>query len=218
MQLGMMDDDNEISAGSQELNKKFWDIVCLMDSNRQHLESHRLFPGKRVLFIRCGNVNAARRISEPRFQVVESLLIHVGVNDTESENCNAVDIANSLKEVALLAKEQFPNATVYVSEITPRMDSLNELVSDVNQTLGRTMPTEINIIKHDNLNRRSHFVDKKHLSKTPGVPQLARDIKYSINITGAYKRNTSFQRKKKNEIQGQGLEVQLTIIIPNLLT
>ena len=77
-------DDNEISAGSQELNKKFWDIVCLMDSNRQHLEAHRLFPGKRVLFIRCGNVNAARRIiGEPRFQVVESLLIHVGVNDTE---------------------------------------------------------------------------------------------------------------------------------------
>ena len=91
-------DDNEISAGSQELNKKFWDIVCLMDYNRQQ-------PGKRVLFIRCGNVNAAGRIiSEPRFQVVESLLIHVGVNDTESETCNAVDIANSLKEVALLAK------------------------------------------------------------------------------------------------------------------
>ena len=123
--------------------------------------SNRQQPGKRVLFIRCGNVNAARRIiSKPRFQVVESLLIHVGVNDTESETCNAVDIANSLKEVALLAKEQFPNAKVYVSEITPRMDSLNELVSEVNQTLGRTMPTEINIIKHDDLNRRSYFVDK----------------------------------------------------------
>ena len=26
-------DDNEISAGSQELNKKFWDIVCLTDSS-----------------------------------------------------------------------------------------------------------------------------------------------------------------------------------------
>ena len=170
-----------------------------MDSNRQHLEAHRLFPGKRVLFIRCGNVNAARRIiSEPRFQVVENLLIDVGVNDTESETCNAVDIANSLKEVALLAKEQFPNAEIYVSEITPRMDSLNELVSEVNQTIGRTMPTEINIIKHDNLNRRSYFVDKKHLSKTAGVRQLARNIKYSINNTGAYKRSTSFQRKRKN--------------------
>ena len=39
-------DNNKISAGSQELNKKFWDIVCLMDLNRQHLEAHRLFPGK----------------------------------------------------------------------------------------------------------------------------------------------------------------------------
>ena len=76
-------DDNEISAGSQELNKKFCDIVCLMNSNQEHLEAHRLFPGKKVLSIRCGNVSAARRIiSEPRFQVVESLLIHVGVNDT----------------------------------------------------------------------------------------------------------------------------------------
>ena len=128
--------------------------------------------------------------------MVESLLIHVRVNDTESENCNAVDIANSLKEE--FANEQFPDAKVYVSEITPRMDSLNELVSEVNQTLCRTIPTEINIIKHDNLNIRSYFVDKKHLSKTAGVPQLARNIKYSINYTGAYKRNTSFQRKKKN--------------------
>ena len=69
-------DDNEISAGSQELNKKFSDIVCLMDSNRQHLEAHRFFPGKRVLFIRCGNVSAARTIiREPRFQVLESSLI-----------------------------------------------------------------------------------------------------------------------------------------------
>ena len=93
--------------------------------------------------------------------------------------------------MALLAKEQFPNAKIYVTELTPRMDSLNELVSEVNQTLGRAMPTEINIIKLDNLNRRSYFVDKKHLSKTAGVPQLA------INNTGAYKRSSSFQRKKK---------------------
>ena len=99
--------------------------------------------------------------------------------------------------MALLAKEQFPNAKVYVTELTPRMDSLNELVSEVNQTLGRVMPTDINIIKHDNLNRKSYFVDKKHLSKTAGVPQLAKNIKYSINNTGAYKRSTSFQRKKK---------------------
>ena len=193
-------DDNEISPGSQELNKKFWDIVCLMASNRQHLEAHRLFPGKRFLFNRCGNVRAARRItSEPRFQVGETLLIHVGVNDTESENCNAVDIANPLKEVALLVKEQFPNATVYVSEMTPRMDSLNEILSEVNQILGRAKILQrlTLIIKHDNLNRRSYFVDKKHFNKAAAIPQLAKNIKYSINNTGAYKRNTSFQRKKK---------------------
>ena len=129
--------------------------------------------------------------------MVESLLIHVGVNDTESENCNAVDTANSLNEVALLAKEQFPNNKVYVSELTPIMDSSNELVSEVNQTLGRAMPAEINIIKHDNLNIRSYFVDKKHFIKAAGVPQLAKNIKYSINNTGECKRNTSFQRKKK---------------------
>ena len=82
-----------------------------MNSNQQHLEAHRLFPGKKVLSVRCGNVRAPRRIiSEPRFQVVESLLIHVGVNDTKSENCYALDIANAFKETALLAKERFPDA------------------------------------------------------------------------------------------------------------
>ena len=75
--------------------------------------------------------------------------------------------------------------------------SLNEIMSEVNQILGRAMPTEINIIKHDNLNRRSFFVDKKHFKKAAEGPPLAKNIKHSINNTGAYKRNTGFQRKKK---------------------
>ena len=40
-----------------------------------------------------------------------------------------------------------------------------------------------------NLNRRSYFVDKKHFNKAAGVPQLAKNVKYSINNTGVYKRN-----------------------------
>ena len=60
------------------------------------------------------------------------------------------------------------------------------------------MPTEINVIKHDNLNRRSYVVDKKHLNKAAGVPQLAKNIKYSINNTfRCIQRNTSFHRKNK---------------------
>ena len=100
--------------------------------------------------------------------------------------------------MALLAKEQFSNVEVYVSELTPRMDSLNELVSEVNQTLGRTMPTEINIIKPNNLNRRSYSVDKKALKQNCWSTTISqKNLKCSINNTGAYKRNTSFQRKKK---------------------
>ena len=61
-------------------------------------------------------------------------------------------------------------------------------------------------------------MDMKYFNKAAAVAQLAKNIKYSINNTGACKRNTSFQKKKRSmKIQGQGLEVQLTIIIPNLL-
>ena len=69
-----------------------------MDSNRRFLEIESGFPGREV---------------------------HTGVNDLESDSHDSNSIPKSLIEAAKIASRRFPNAKVFISEITPRKDEYN---------------------------------------------------------------------------------------------
>ena len=103
------------------------DIVLLMDSNRRFIDTSRLFPGKKVLTIPCGSITAAFDIIEnPYFKGMDALFIHTGVNDVENDLLDAKTIADHLTKGVLNAREKFPETKLFLSEVTPRSDSLNE--------------------------------------------------------------------------------------------
>ena len=158
-----------------------WDVVYLMDSNQKFLNRNRLFPGKRSLGLRCGNIESVRRVlSKPRFEQPEALLIHVGVNDIENDKYDAKYIADNLISLAYQANELFPDTTVFLSEITPRMDDLNQKVIAVNKIIRNAPILNISVISHENLNNGKFYDDYKHVNRTSGVAVLAKNIKLAL--------------------------------------
>ena len=75
-------------CNSEEKEIKKWtsEIVVIMDSNRKFIVPEKLFPDKKTHILKCGNISLLNRIVEdPYFYDVESIVLHVGVNDVESE-------------------------------------------------------------------------------------------------------------------------------------
>ena len=90
------------------------DIVYLMDSNQKFLNRNRLFPGKRSLGLRCGNIESVRRVlNKPRFEHPEALLMHVGVNDIGNDRYDAKYIADNLISLSYRTNDLFPDTRVW---------------------------------------------------------------------------------------------------------
>ena len=158
-----------------------WDIVYLKDSNQKFLNRNRLFPGKRSLGLRCGNIELVRRVlSKPRFEHPEALLIHVGVNDIKNDKYDAKYIADNLISLAYQANDLFPDTRAFLSEITPRMDGLNEKVIAVNKIIRNAPILNISVISHENLNNGKFYDDYKHVNRASGVAVLAKKHQISF--------------------------------------
>ena len=104
------------------------DIIVIMDSNRKFSEPEKLFPNKKSTILRCGNISSLNRIvKNPYFYNAESIVVHVGVNDVESDT-DADVIADSLLTATVKLKSKFPATNIFLSEITPRSDDLQRKV------------------------------------------------------------------------------------------
>ena len=156
------------------------DIVLLMDSNRHFIDTNRLFPGKKVLTIPCGSITAAFDIIENSyFKGMDALFIHTGVNDVENDLLDAKTIADHLTKVVLNARKKFPEIKLFLSEVTPRSDSLNEKVLKINSLLKNCLfnISNLKLIIHSNLADQIYFYDDKHFNRYKGIPSLARNLK-----------------------------------------
>ena len=82
-----------------------------------------------------------------------------------------------------LCKGKYPNVKLYISGITPRRDSLNEKVKEVNRLLKdniyRKQLLNVFFIDNDNLDNEELLYDNKHLKKT-GVRILVSNLKRSV--------------------------------------
>ena len=97
--------------------------------------------------MRCGSIESVRRVlSKPRFEHPEALLIDVGLNDIENDKCDAKYIADNLISLAYQAIDLFPDTRVFLSEITPRMDGLNEKVIAMNKIIRNAPISNISVI------------------------------------------------------------------------
>ena len=89
------------------------DIIVIMDSNRKFLEPEKLFPNKKSTILRCGNISSLNRIVEnPYFYNAEYIVVHVGVNDVESDT-DADVIADSLLTATAKLKSKFPATNIF---------------------------------------------------------------------------------------------------------
>ena len=106
-----------------------------MDSNRKFTVPKRLFPDKNTAILKCGNISSLNRIVEdPYFYDIESIVVHVGVNNIESETHPDI-IADNLLTASAQLKSKFPATNVFLSEITPRSDDFQIKVTHINDHL-----------------------------------------------------------------------------------
>ena len=120
----------------------------------------------------------AKEILESVQYQASIILLHSGVNDVEQIQ-DQQKIASDFIEICKMTREKFPNASIIVSEFTPRQDDLQNVIKKVNVEINQRIKEvpDCLLINHDNLNSRELFHDKKHLEKCNGIPLLARNIK-----------------------------------------
>ena len=138
----------------------------------------KLFPDKKTTILKCGNVSSLNRIVEdPYFYNVESIVVHDGVNEVESETHPDI-IPDNLLTASAELKSKFPATNVFLSEITPSYDDLQIKVTRVNDHLRlKASKYNLHLINHSNLQARSNCFDAKHFRSSTGVCVLARNIK-----------------------------------------
>ena len=123
-----------------------------------------------------------RIVENPYFYNAESIAVHVGVNDVESDT-DADVIADSLLTATAKLKSKFPATNFFLSEITTTSDDLQRKVIYVNEHLKiKTLKYNLHLIDHSNLQAKSFFFreDKKHFNRSTGVRLLDRNIKAKV--------------------------------------
>ena len=115
---------------------------------------------------------------QPKFHGQHTIIFHFGVIDID--NLTTEDIVDKMINITELCKGKYPNVKLYISGITPRRDSLNEKVKEVNRLLKdniyRKQLLNVFFIDNDNLDNEELLYDNKHLKKT-GVHILVSNLK-----------------------------------------
>ena len=101
----------------------------------------------------------------------------------QSDKYDAKYIAHNLIfpviSLAYQANELFPDTGVFLSEITPRMDDLNQEVIAVNKIIRNGPILNISVISHENLNNGKFYDDYTHVNRTSGVAVLGKQHQIS---------------------------------------
>ena len=137
-----------------------------MDSNRRYINMSKLASGRNNKLVPCGSIANAKEIIESVQYQANTILLHFGVNDVEQTQ-DQRKIAIEFIEVCKMTREKFPDASIIVSELTPRQDDLQNVIKKVNIEINQRIKEvpDCLLINHDNLNSRELFHDKKHLKK-----------------------------------------------------
>ena len=141
-------------TGEQEVGKE---VVILMDSNRKHIDFHKMFG--RVRIIPCSTVehveNNINNLGNPAV-----VIIHVGVNDISNRKDPKV-LAARLMDIASWLTGKY-RCRVVVSEVTPLKGAM-ENINVVNSELRATVKdAQVRVVAHRSLTT-NHLGDDRHL-------------------------------------------------------
>ena len=125
---------------------------------------------------------AEQILLQPMFHGQHTIIFHFGVNDVD--NLTTEDIIDKMINITELCKDKYPDVKLYISVITPRRDSLNEKVKEVNRLLKdnihRKILLNVFFMDNDNLDNEELLYDNKHLKKDSGVRILVSNLKRSV--------------------------------------
>ena len=116
----------------QEKPENEKNIVVIMDSNRKFTNFNQLLGGNlkkgKVIVIPCSNIASTEKILEShQIDNPSKILLHIGINDID--NTEPENIAKDLVQVAEKFKAKY-KCQVYISDITPRKDGLQDAVKE----------------------------------------------------------------------------------------
>ena len=179
-------------------------IVVLMDSNRNNIDFHALFPNAAEVVVKqCSNIPSAHNeIQRGRFGCDPTdVIIHVGTNDSDVGTPQGV--ADSLCRLAEVAASS-TGAMVHLSQLTPRKDELGMNALETNKILASQVnrwPSNVRMVTHPELSTR-HLRDAKHLNRYrvdsdifAGSQLFSADLYKAVN--GNYPSNDIMRSSKK---------------------
>ncbi|KAJ8358686.1 hypothetical protein SKAU_G00152110 [Synaphobranchus kaupii] len=106
-------------------------VVLLMDSNRKHLDTRRMFPGRRVSSVRCANTEQALQLlKRDTLGTPSCIVIHTGTNDLRALQQHT---ARAVRKVAVRATQEFPDSRVVISTLLPRADTPPHIIASINR-------------------------------------------------------------------------------------
>ena len=197
-------DLNQTAVEQQEKPENEKNIVVIMDSNRKFINFNQLdgrnLQKDKVIVMPCSNIISAEKILEShQIDNPSKILLHMGINDignTEPEN-----IAKDLVPVAEKFKAKY-KCQVYISDITPRKDGLQDAVKEANTLIVNKLIKNAELIRVDNRNiNTNHLYDIRHLKRNKNSRKSLSGVQLlSINI---------FQTLFQKTIQAGLLETSL---------
>ena len=118
----------------------------------------------KVIVMPCSNITSAEKILEShQIDNPSKILLHTGINDID--NTEPENIAKDLVPVAEKFKANC-KCQVYVSDITPRKDGLQDAVKEANTLIANKLIKNAELIRVDNRNiNTNHLYDIRHLKR-----------------------------------------------------
>ena len=129
------------------------------------------------------------------------------------DNLTTEDILDKMINITELCKEKYPDVKLYISGITPRKDSLNEKVKEVNRLLKdnihRKKLLNVFFIDNDNLDNEELLYDNKHLKKDSGVRILVSNLKRSVLKSTTKHSDYNYRKIKHHSLKESKHEVSV---------
>ena len=154
------------------------------DSNFTYIDQRKLWDLDGTKYVRCGMLDEVIAViddSKIKYEKLKYFFVSCGCNDLDYTNGG--NVFNSMKIIVEKLRNKYPNVKVILSEVTPRMDNIDEKVKAVNKLLEPYVKqtADVFLTKHSNMRKREFFRDAKHFGKEC-IPRFAANIKNTLRF------------------------------------
>ena len=173
------------------------ELIFIIDSNARYIDFRKLWTLKTTEIVRCGNMRDVYNYWSNNNKIYRNLkyvFLSVGCNDLVYKTPH--QFFSSMNALVERLQLSFPGIKVILSEVTPRMDKIDERVIEANLLLRQfaSGKADLFITKNSNLrNPEFYMADGIHLNHSI-IPRFASNIKRALRA--AY--GITYQKQPEN--------------------